>query len=154
MTMIEMAHARAQELGFQIRMRTGEDGDMLLALEYPEDSSGSRVGLAIRMRSGAFAEEGATWLLGQMASHEMQAEADRLAADDAPLLLSSSSQQGASEVRSDRADELETRILMALLQLSILLADVQKGESTMAEIASEIGDVATVLNGLEAVNAS
>lgn len=156
MSMIEMAHARAAELGLSILVRTLEDGEMLFALEYPEEAGGARLGLAMRVRSGLHTEEAATWLIGQMASAELQHEADRLAADEAPLVLEVPAEgpDDASEDRKDtgaegaaKAAALETRILTALLDISILLGEMKDDEMTMSQVSSRIGDIATHLNG-------
>lgn len=162
MTMIEMAHEKAAELGLGILVRTLEDGEMIFALEYPEEAGGPRLGLAIRVRGGQHTEEAATWLLGQMASAELQAEADRLAADETPLVLELTADGDAdaedepavagdtpvaTTADSGEPNELKTRVLTALLSMSILLEEMKGDDLTMDQVAARITEVGNVLNG-------
>ena len=158
--MIKLLYKTAADMGGELVIRAFGDDGFLMVVELPE-SAGFPIGaIAVRVENALKLDDGATWLLGQLAVGTIANMAEFMSDDDVSIQASSCEACGGGaiytiEKHADAAaaggpaDEgaAATQLLLgAALELSIVAGQVRGGDMSLEEIQSEVLRISRALS--------
>ena len=162
--MVELLYSAAAEIGGELVIRAMGETGFLMVVELPEEAGFPVCALAVRVDNARRLEEGAKWLLGQLAVRTIAETAD-WAADESISIHADSCEvcSGGAVYTIEQKMPAETKLggsepikagpsntqllLSTALQLSIVASQVRGHELSPAQVQSELLRMSKLLSG-------